>query len=420
MSPPLSRLQLALTCFLAALGAWLGSSSDPDLLLAWATQLLRPSALPVSGEREERPSDERHGPLPSTVYARGLVNRRVRAASVLHEHQAFFHNTSSRAFAGVAVGFASPWAARADETVWRFSRKLTHVAPVLFEATAAGGVRSTIGEHAGRRWLRWLRAATRSAAGRQAWPRLTPLVSLERLDLLHYFTGEGAEARAGELLLSLQTALLTMKLDGFVLHAHAHLAWLTLEDRRLVQPKLHVFVQLLAAQLSGEDAELLLLVPPHPGLFSATEFNQLHEALGGVILATANFSAVKATPGPSAPISWMKRALTELNPSEEASSKLAVTLPMVGWDFALPDGPGTPVDSQRYLRLLSRHKNTWLEWDAAGSEHVFKYHADGVEHALYYASLRGLAERLGVLRQLKVGFAIWELGTTLDYFYDLL
>ena len=75
----------------------------------------------------------------------------------------------------------------------------------------------------------------------------------------------------------------------------------------------------IAAQLGVRS----VIVPPHPGLFSPTEFGQLHAALGGVILATANYSAVKATAGPSAPITWMKRSLAELKPpSEEAASKL--------------------------------------------------------------------------------------------------
>ena len=107
-------------------------------------------------------------------------------------------------------------------------------------------------------------------------------------------------------------------------------------------------------------------------------------------------------------------------PPQESVSKLAVTLPMVGWDFELPDGRGTAVSARRYLGTLQRHADAWLEWDAAGAEHVLRYAtADGVQRAMYYASLRGLTERLGVLRQLGVGAAL-ELGGALDYFFDLL
>ena len=46
--------------------------------------------------------------------------------------------------------------------------------------------------------------------------------------------------------------------------------------------------------------------------------------------------------------------------------------------------------------------------------------AAGARHAVYYPSLKGLAERLGMLRGLGVGVALSELGTGLDYFWDLL
>ena len=47
---------------------------------------------------------------------------------------------------------------------------------------------------------------------------------------------------------------------------------------------------------------------------------------------------------------------------------------------------------------------------------------DGSEwqHSVYYPTLKGIAERLGALRTLGVGVAVWELGTGLDYWWDLL
>ena len=156
---------------------------------------------------QKGPATSKRGPLDVTVYDRGLVNRRVHAQSILAEHQAFYQNTSKRSFGGIMVGFVSPWAEKADEMVWRFARKLTHVSPVLYDSLAEGQIRSRIGDQAGRQWLRWLRSAMNSTVDDDSWstaPKLMPLVSLEHLDLYAFFTGEGAEMRAGRLLVNMQ------------------------------------------------------------------------------------------------------------------------------------------------------------------------------------------------------------------------
>lgn len=51
--------------------------------------------------------------------------------------------------------------------------------------------------------------------------------------------------------------------------------------------------------------------------------------------------------------------------------------------------------SNLWCNRLNRFACSWLEWDETAAEHVFKYREDGVDHALYYASLRGIAERIG-------------------------
>ena len=75
-----------------------------------------------------------------------------------------------------------------------------------------------------------------------------------------------------------------------------------------------------------------------------------------------------------------------------------------------------------YLALLERHRPARFDWHAEAAEHVFTYNGtdDGAAHSVYYPSLKGLAERLGALRSLGVGVALWELGTGLDYWFDLL
>ena len=89
--------------------------------------------------------------------------------------------------------------------------------------------------------------------------------------------------------------------------------------------------------------------------------------------------------------------------------------------FVLPDGAGTPLDAHAYLELLRTHSPERFDWHAEAAEHVFSYTtAEGERHSVYYPSVKGLAERLGIVRNLGVGVALWELGTSLDYFFDLL
>ena len=64
------------------------------------------------------------GSLSQTVYDRGLVTRKVDPQSIVKEHAGFHFNVSRRLSPGRALGFVSPWAARSDETVWRFGSKL--------------------------------------------------------------------------------------------------------------------------------------------------------------------------------------------------------------------------------------------------------------------------------------------------------
>lgn len=356
------------------------------------------------------------------MYDRGLVSRHVTPRSVLREHAGFHFNVSRRLSPGFCLGFVSPWSARGEEAAWRFGSKLTHLSPILYGVDALGHLVA----HEKPRWVEGLREGL-ACPGCPPPAKLVPLVSLRGLDMATFFApDEGQEERAGKLLIALLQQHVTLGFDGLLLDAHQHLARLDRATRAAVAPKLHIFVQLLASQLSqqetsGAPGTLLLLVPPHPELFSPTQFSQLAEPLGGFVLSTANFSTVQGRPGPNAPLAWMRDALASLEPTEANRHKLMATLPLLGWDFTLPDGePRVSVDGEQYLGLLREHRPPRIDWHAEAAEHVFTYVEDDKRHSVYYPSLKGLAERLGMLRGLGVGVALYELGTGLDYFFDLL
>ena len=403
------------------------------------------------------------GPTGETVYDRGLVTRKSDAASVLVHQGRYNSNTTRRMLApSLALGFASWEHPRTLEVVRRFGRKLTHFAPLrAYGVDAAGELSHLLPDGA----LRTLAsAAAGSASGSRhaaaARPRLVPVVSLAGLDYARFFAGdedsEAGEAR-GELLVALAREVRRRKLDGLVLDAHVYAAPLERTTLRAVLPQLHIFVQLLAHQLSQLDppAELLLAVPPEHwaprgstkqfrGLFSKSQFDQLHWILGGFALATQNFSANLRVPGPSAPLEWVRAAANALaEPGSEdyaaAAAKLMVTVPLGGWDHPLPrtaaqlevDGHGVaadqpvvlppkPLSGAAYLDLLRAHRPR-LEWVGDAAEHNFTYDdRGGAKHEVWHPTLKALAERLGHLRQLGVGVALWELGDGLDYFYDLI
>ena len=461
------------------------------------------------------PSLRTSGPLSQTVFERNLVSRRLSARTVVAEHGGFHFNVSRRLSPGLCLGFVAPWSRRGDEVTWRFGSKLTHLSPIMFGVDAAGSLKLLEKP----RWLTTLRDGLACPACPPP-ARIVPHVSLAGLDFATFFADDAEhEERAGRLLLALLQQYVTLKLDGLVLDAHQHLARLSRDERRIVAPRLHIFVQLLAQQLSmqerehsdsaakratksgsdaksaksgsdatstsgstsGSDAsdaksasvaegasdatsasdaesskdadgtadadvdggELLLLVPPHPELFSPTQYAQLAAALSGVVVSTANFSSVRGTPGPSAPLKWMIAALRALEPTPEAMPRMMASLSLHGWDFELDGQPANgaggkgqqssgadgkqtvaarAIDGDEYVALLAAHRPRTIEWKADAHEHVFSYTAaeGGRAHSVYYPSLKSLQERLMVLRELGLGVALWELGSGLDYWWDLL
>lgn len=75
--------------------------------------------------------------------------------------------------------------------------------------------------------------------------------------------------------------------------------------------------------------------------------------------------------------------------------------------------------ANRYIDLLKKTKPNF-RWDDAVKEHVIEGKESGVNHLIFFPTLKSIELRLQLTERLGCGISVWELGQGLDYFYDLL
>ena len=197
------------------------------------------------------------GALEKNVYERGIGD----AKSGLFEHSqkkhtGFYFNVSRRLSPGRALGLYL----RGQYEARRSRGALAQSSRICLRSCTA--------------WIRapspttsmiqsLARRLRRAVPGLPTAARLVPQVSLQGLDFASFFTdkegdADGArEERSGRLLFALLQQAVTLNLDGLILDAHTYLARLDQSTRQIVAPRVHIFVQLLAQQLSVQAQESL-------------------------------------------------------------------------------------------------------------------------------------------------------------------
>ncbi|OMJ78582.1 hypothetical protein SteCoe_21560 [Stentor coeruleus] len=178
--------------------------------------------------------------------------------------------------------------------------------------------------------------------------------------------------------------------------------------------QLRMLTMISKAMIKVGLVTILTLPPMRNNEITSSEFLTLVESFHRVNLMTYDFSP--ATPGPNAPMPWIKDTLSKLYSGNEVdNTKILLGVPFYGYDYK--EGHGQPVIGKEFIDILN--KNVKDIWEDSGKEHKFIYNNAGRDCVVYYPTLDMISERLAYAERHGMGIGIWELGQGLEYFFTL-
>ncbi|KAJ3670921.1 hypothetical protein LUZ60_008347 [Juncus effusus] len=364
-------------------------------------------------------------PPPSdiSIYDRGLVKAEVSYQEILAENERISSNRSYRHFSNPVLAYVTPWNSKGYEMAKLFSSKFTHISPVWYELKSEWSNLVLAGQHnVDFGWISELRKRGDSL--------VVPRVVLEA-NPAELLVNQKQLNKAIDLIIK---ECREMGFDGIVLESWSTWAgYGALNDPDLRNKGLQFIKQLGDSLHSvnsksnpGQQLQLIFVIPPVRTKelsnydFAPGDLRQLADSVDGFSLMTYDFSGPQ-TPGPNAPLEWMKYCLNMLL-SENIENKHMIFLGInfYGNDFELSDGKGGgAIMGRDFVELLKKHKPV-LRWEDKSLEHYFIYADKNVKHAVFYPSLYSISVRLKEALDWGTGLSIWEIGQGLDYFFELL
>ncbi|KAK4874178.1 hypothetical protein RN001_013538 [Aquatica leii] len=349
------------------------------------------------------------GPTDKNVIDRNLITTTPSAAEILNNHQLYYKDTKDTNFDGIVLGYVTPWNSHGYDVAKIFGNKFTHISPVWLQIKPNGVKFEIVGTHdVDRNWMTAVRTA-----GEWIKVKIVPRVLLEG------FTGDDYGRLLGHgdstqlFIKTLLDACKKWKFDGYVLEI-----WPQLAGRLRSYDVLIEFIQKVGTSFRENRLDLILVIPPEREQvqpFTPEQFEALYDYVTAFSLMTYDYSNIQR-PGPNAPIKWMEKCITNIAPDGKRD-KILTGLNFYGNDYT-PNGGGAIV-THDYLNLLKSLKGK-MQYDDESCENYFEVKNNDGRHLVFYPTLHSINERIKLMRKLRTGISIWELGQGLDYFYDLL
>ncbi|RKP12339.1 glycoside hydrolase superfamily, partial [Piptocephalis cylindrospora] len=186
------------------------------------------------------------------------------------------------------------------------------------------------------------------------------------------------------------------------------------------------FLDVLGSALRDQGKLLILVLPPHREgqmyPFTPEWRKKVDGSVDYYSLMTYDYSVASGS-GPNAPVRWMEEAVEALlgpSPTPAQRAKVLLGLNFYGYAFNPMDSSSEAVARPQYLEILEQSFPNF-RWDRSAKESCGEYTLPSGEiREVWYPTLKSIATRVDLARELGVGISIWEIGQGLDYFYDLI